>query len=225
MCVSLCCQHGSVHRYNLLPQHNALAGFHTVRGGLIPSMNLTWADIPHQLEFVSGFENLITFKCKFKAFRSRIKHFVLKTHKGDYFHFRPHLFYSLHYGSAGKVFGKTGKKNSRRPFYDEVFLSADQWSRIGVYFIPDGLVFNQIYQIYPFFNQIYKIYHKIMILFQFLLFLTLFQNISKYGDFFYSPLTFLTYLHVTKMKRKKNKIWWFYFYSRPSHRVLGQKNP
>jgi hypothetical protein len=33
-------------------------------GGFTPGMNLTWGDIPHQLEFFwkfcSGFENLIT---------------------------------------------------------------------------------------------------------------------------------------------------------------------
>jgi hypothetical protein len=59
-------------------------------GGSTPGMNLTWGDIPNQLEFFgiffSGFENLITltnFKWNFKAFRSRIKHFkVLKTHQG-----------------------------------------------------------------------------------------------------------------------------------------------
>jgi hypothetical protein len=40
-------------------------------------------------EFFPGFENLITFKCNFKAFRSRIKlSKVLKTHQGSYFHFK-----------------------------------------------------------------------------------------------------------------------------------------
>jgi hypothetical protein len=53
-------------------------------------MNLTWGDIPpppHQLEFFLKiclwFWKFNNFKCNFKAFRSRIKHFkVLKTHQG-----------------------------------------------------------------------------------------------------------------------------------------------
>jgi hypothetical protein len=48
-------------------------GFIQWEGGFIPGMNLTWGDIPHQLEvfftFFSGFENLTTFKWgNFKGF-------------------------------------------------------------------------------------------------------------------------------------------------------------
>jgi hypothetical protein len=58
-----------------------IPGFHMLSsgGGGIPGMNLTWGSPPPPTicqetiwgEFVSGFENLITFKCNFKAFRIR----------------------------------------------------------------------------------------------------------------------------------------------------------
>jgi hypothetical protein len=47
-------------------------------GAFIPGMNLTSHQSTKKVfggNFVSGFENLITFKCNFKAFRSRIKLF------------------------------------------------------------------------------------------------------------------------------------------------------
>jgi hypothetical protein len=45
------------------------------QGGISPSTSGFFGN------FCSGFENLITFKCNFKAFGNRIKHSkVLKTH-------------------------------------------------------------------------------------------------------------------------------------------------